>query len=193
MLGWYHFISICDKVWLYIILWLIGTNLSSLMKVVRTHMRTITVLQNLTSTLTISIWNSPTFHIRIKGTRRIRVSNPTKGISPTLWGSPWICLHLLPLWWRCRPSRFSSRTIVHVCLTIAQIILIQERYNLPCMVCGFNSGSVIRRTAGCAAFSWCVCLFIFTGVFCCWIPFCIPACMDTEIVCYRCGFVKGVV
>ena len=61
--------------------------------------------------------------------------------------------------------------------------------NLACVICGFNSGSEIRRTAGCVAFSWCICLFLFTGV-CCWIPFCTFNCMDVEIICRRCGYVK---
>lgn len=61
------------------------------------------------------------------------------------------------------------------------------------MMCGYNAGSFMRTTAGCAAFSWCVCLFLFTGIFCCWVPFCIPTCMDHEIVCARCGYIKGVI
>ena len=61
--------------------------------------------------------------------------------------------------------------------------------NLACVICGFNSGSVVRRVAGCVTFSWCICLFLTTAV-CCWVPFCTFRCMDIEIICRRCGYVK---
>lgn len=60
-------------------------------------------------------------------------------------------------------------------------------------MCGFNSGSYIRKTAGCAAFSWCICLFVFTTILCSWAPFCISSCLDIEIVCTRCGYIKGII
>jgi hypothetical protein len=57
----------------------------------------------------------------------------------------------------------------------------------------FIKSLIWRHSAGCVTYSWCVCLFCFTGFFGFWIPFCIDSCYDTEVMCSRCGFVKGVV
>lgn len=84
------------------------------------------------------------------------------------------------------------KTIVTFLKNSAQIIIIQEQLNIPCQMCGATD-SFARRSPGCAAFSWCVCLFCFTGIFCFWVPFVIDRCYDVEIVCPRCLFVKSVV
>ena len=60
---------------------------------------------------------------------------------------------------------------------------------MPCRMCGYDGLSTWRESAGCAAYSWCTCMFFFTGVFC-WIPFCIDGCYDTEVICSRCAHVK---
>lgn len=61
---------------------------------------------------------------------------------------------------------------------------------MPCRMCGFDGMSTWRQTAGCAAYSWCVCLLcFFWPLF--WLPFCMDSCYDTEVICSRCGQVKG--
>jgi hypothetical protein len=71
--------------------------------------------------------------------------------------------------------------------------VIQQHSGMDCKMCGYNGPSNWRQSAGCATYSWCVCLFCFTGIFGFWIPFCIDSCYDTEVMCARCGFIKGVV
>ena len=42
-----------------------------------------------------------------------------------------------------------------------------------CPVCRRDTDSFPRRVAGSTAYLWCFCLFLFTGILCCWLPFCI--------------------
>jgi hypothetical protein len=58
-------------------------------------------------------------------------------------------------------------------------------------MCGFDGQSTWRQAAGCATYGWCICLML-TAV-CCWIPFCIDSCYDTEVICTRCGQIKAVI
>jgi hypothetical protein len=44
---------------------------------------------------------------------------------------------------------------------------------LICPVCRRETDSFPRRVAGSTAYLWCFCLFLFTGILCCWLPFCI--------------------
>lgn len=46
-----------------------------------------------------------------------------------------------------------------------------------CQFCKANASVFHRRKAGCALYTWCFCLFCFTG-FCCWIPCVIDECYD---------------
>ena len=62
----------------------------------------------------------------------------------------------------------------------------------PCTNCGSTRGTM-ARVPGCPVFSWCVCLFCFTGIFCFWIPFVSPGCYDLEVICTSCGRPKGYV
>lgn len=48
-------------------------------------------------------------------------------------------------------------------------------------------------TPGCAAIGWSICLFIFTGICCFWIPFVVDGCKDIRISCNRCGHVKALI
>lgn len=101
------------------------------------------------------------------------------------------CHHLRPhILTNHNPFPSKSKTTVNHTTNLAQIILIQQQMIQTCPACGF-AGSFARSSAGCVTFSWCICLFILTGVFCCWVPFCIDSCYDVQIVCSRCGFVKG--
>lgn len=75
-------------------------------------------------------------------------------------------------------------------LILDKIIIIREHSSMPCRMCGFDGMSTWRQTAGCATYSWCVCLLcFFWPLF--WLPFCMDSCYDTEVVCSRCGQVKG--
>lgn len=61
-----------------------------------------------------------------------------------------------------------------------------------CPVCGHVGPSIPRYTMGCAAWSWCCCLF-WTTFFLWLIPICSSGCKDVEQLCDRCGAVKGVI
>lgn len=61
-----------------------------------------------------------------------------------------------------------------------------------CPVCGHVGPSIPRYTMGCAAWSWCCCLF-WTTLFLWLIPVCSSGCKDVEQLCDRCGAVKGVI
>lgn len=61
-----------------------------------------------------------------------------------------------------------------------------------CPACGEHSESVQRKDAGCATWSWCICLALtVTPLF--FIPFCTDSCKDTEIVCVKCQSIKTTV
>lgn len=59
-----------------------------------------------------------------------------------------------------------------------------------CQFCHKNASVFHRRKAGCAVWSWCLCLFLFTGL-CCWIPCVIDECHDEEVICSSCQGVKA--
>lgn len=59
-----------------------------------------------------------------------------------------------------------------------------------CSHCRTNASAIYRSRAGCALWSWCFCLFCFTG-FCCWIPCVVDDCYDQEIICASCQHVRG--
>lgn len=61
----------------------------------------------------------------------------------------------------------------------------------PCPTCGKDTGNLPRKTIGCVAITWCLCLFFLTGgmTFC--FPLCIDGWKDTELVCVRCQTVKS--
>jgi len=61
---------------------------------------------------------------------------------------------------------------------------------LICPICRQETGSLTRKVAGGVTWIWCFGLFIFTGI-CCFIPFCVDSCQDTELVCMNCQFVKA--
>ncbi len=60
----------------------------------------------------------------------------------------------------------------------------------PCPTCGKDTGNIPRKTVGCVAICWCLCLLFFTGFFC-FYPLCTDSCKDTELVCVRCQTVKS--
>ncbi|MFM7857506.1 MAG: LITAF-like zinc ribbon domain-containing protein [Flammeovirgaceae bacterium] len=47
-----------------------------------------------------------------------------------------------------------------------------------------------RKVPGGVTWIWCFGLFIFTGI-CCFFPFCVDSCQDTELVCMNCQCVKA--
>ena len=57
------------------------------------------------------------------------------------------------------------------------LVLQKNNHSGVCQLCNSNVSVLQRKRSGCAAWSWCVCLFCFTG-FCCWIPFVIDDCYD---------------
>ncbi len=62
----------------------------------------------------------------------------------------------------------------------------------PCQFCGTATGQIVRKTVGCAAIAWGLCLFWFTGFLCC-IPCCMDGCKDSELVCVKCQQVKNTI
>jgi hypothetical protein len=70
------------------------------------------------------------------------------------------------------------------------IITMTSTGGTKCPFCSENTGSILRRRAGCVTWAWCVCLMFTTG--CCFIPFCVDGCKDIEQVCERCSNVKNV-
>src|SRR5690349_10696010 len=49
-------------------------------------------------------------------------------------------------------------------IIIDKVIIIREHSSIPCRMCGYDGMSTWRQSAGCAVFSWCICLFCFTGI-----------------------------
>lgn len=85
------------------------------------------------------------------------------------------------------PSQPKSRYSMH---NSDKIIIVREHSSMPCRMCGFDGMSTWRQSAGCATYSWCICLFcFFWPLF--WLPFCMDSCYDTEVVCSRCGQMKA--
>ena len=62
----------------------------------------------------------------------------------------------------------------------------------PCQFCGTNTPQITRKTVGCVAVAWGVCLLWTTGFLCC-LPCCMDTCKDTELVCVKCQQVKNTI
>ncbi len=61
---------------------------------------------------------------------------------------------------------------------------------LHCPFCGKWTESFPKKIAGGVTYAWCICLFFFTGIFCC-VPFCVGGCKDTQMVCVVCQQAKA--
>ena len=60
----------------------------------------------------------------------------------------------------------------------------------PCPSCAKDTGNIPRKTIGCVAIAWCLCLLFTTGSFWCY-PLCTDGCKDTELICVRCQTIKS--
>ena len=103
-------------------------------------------------------------------------------------------LHLskLKLWYNC--LAIYQRDIVNILfIFLAKYAFIMEQSRMPCPVCHFQGVDYVSLTPGCAAYSWSICLFIFTGLLCFWIPFVCDGCKDIKISCSKCRRTKCII
>ena len=66
-------------------------------------------------------------------------------------------------------------------------------HGMICPVCRRETDNFPRKVAGGVTWIWCVVLFILTGIFCCWVPFCVDNCQDTQMVCVVCQATKATI
>lgn len=76
--------------------------------------------------------------------------------------------------------------------TIIKISDNHQNNGTPCQFCGTNTGQLTRKTVGCVAVMWGICLLWTTGILCC-LPCCMDNCKDTELVCVKCQQIKNTI
>ncbi len=69
------------------------------------------------------------------------------------------------------------------------ITIDNDNEGTPCQFCGHSTGNIPRKSIGCTAIAWGLCLLWATGFLCC-LPCLMDGCKDTELVCIKCHQVK---